>query len=246
MHDQAYVVTVLRRPCTNCCLALYDGATRNHTGSIHLQPDTSIVWGTVPLLRGLHCAAWLGGMPFTVVAFSLIEFRRSPKSLLDALMYSPELAHIRAGLENNGISPILESGAKMLVPPEDATTITEYFREHGIPLGERRMFWEDLHPRHLIVGMDVESEVLHAVHTTKGSGVNGGNGRGKVRVKQRQFVCLLSQRLQHRRGRSKLGTSCFLETCGSVLYKLLPYRMHWMRSISTRYGCCRLYMCDCP
>ena len=80
----------------------------------------------------------------------------------------------------------------MLVPPEDVTTITKYFREHGVPLGEKRLFWEDLHPRHLIVGMDFESEVLHVVRTSRGSGINGGANRDKMRVTKSQFVCILS------------------------------------------------------
>ena len=128
-------------------------------------------------------------MPSTVCAFALLEFHRSPRAFREALQ-GPGLHHVRHSLETIGHTMYLESGAKLVVAPEDAKTVLNHMAASGVPLGERRMYLQDLKPRHILVDIDYEDDLLGMLRRSQGSGKNGGICRDNIRVKQRQVVML--------------------------------------------------------
>jgi hypothetical protein len=81
----------------------------------------------------------------------LLEYARSPKQFYDALMDGPDLQPCRYALELQRFSPLLSSGAKIFVHPDQYEAVLSAVRG-----------WK-LKPRHIIISADLESSLNDAL-----------------------------------------------------------------------------------
>jgi hypothetical protein len=119
----------------------------------------------------------------TVVA---LEFQRSPKCFLDCIVGGEDLdKHMVAMLAVGRPCIFGPDGAKLLVCPDDVNDVLFHLSTSGLMFDDLHVSWDDLHPRHIIVSETLEAELMAVLAATPGSGVDGGKGNDKVKVKRR-------------------------------------------------------------
>eukprot|EP00747_Dinoflagellata_sp_TGD_P192614 gnl/TRDRNA2_/TRDRNA2_57701_c0_seq1.p1 gnl/TRDRNA2_/TRDRNA2_57701_c0~~gnl/TRDRNA2_/TRDRNA2_57701_c0_seq1.p1 ORF type:complete len:338 (+),score=58.23 gnl/TRDRNA2_/TRDRNA2_57701_c0_seq1:45-1016(+) len=84
-------------------------------------------------------------------AIHLLEFKRSPKELLEALRATTELAECRYALERHGFDGALKGGAKVFVRPELYTLVVNAVKGRN------------LKPRHIIIAEELEASLMNAI-----------------------------------------------------------------------------------
>eukprot|EP00928_Gymnodinium_smaydae_P031600 TRINITY_DN23148_c0_g3_i1.p1 TRINITY_DN23148_c0_g3~~TRINITY_DN23148_c0_g3_i1.p1 ORF type:complete len:414 (+),score=37.38 TRINITY_DN23148_c0_g3_i1:71-1243(+) len=81
----------------------------------------------------------------------LLEFTRSPQAFFDALMESDALAACRLALTQEEYEPLLPSGAKVFVFPDQYEAVVAAIGSY------------DLKPRHVVVSHEFEANVMNAL-----------------------------------------------------------------------------------
>ena len=125
-------------------------------------------------------------MPRVVV----LEFKRSPQWFLDVIIRGEALdGHRSAMLAVGRPCTFGAHDAKIIVAPEEVHDTLFHLSSIGVAFDEGpTLWWDDLHPRHVIVSQSLEGDVLAALDASPGSGLDGGKGHDKVKVKRRVVI----------------------------------------------------------
>jgi hypothetical protein len=125
-------------------------------------------------------------MPRIVV----LEFKRSPQWFLDVIIRGEALDGHRAAMLAVGRPCFFGAHeAKLIVAPEEVNDALFHLSSFGVTFDEGpTLWWDDLHPRHVIVSESLEVDVLAAIDASPGSGLDGGKGHDKVKVKRRVVI----------------------------------------------------------
>jgi len=126
-------------------------------------------------------------MPCIIV----LEFKRSPQWFIDVFMHGEALDGHRSAMLAVGRPCILAEGAKLIVAPSEVNDALLHLSRAGVAFDEdTRLCWEDFRPWHVIISESLEADVMAALAATPGSGLDGGKGKQKVRVKRRVVIYL--------------------------------------------------------
>jgi len=125
-------------------------------------------------------------MPCIIV----LEFKRSPQWFIDVFMHGEALDGHRSAMLAVGRPCIFgPQGAKLIVAPEEVHDALFHLSSTGVAFDEGPMlWWDDLLPRHVIVSESLEVDVMAALDCSPGSGLDGGKGKDKVKVKRRVVI----------------------------------------------------------
>jgi hypothetical protein len=119
----------------------------------------------------------------------VLEFTRSPKCLLDCIVGGEALERHRSAMEAVGRPCIFGDGAKMLVSPEVVNDVLLHLSRVGVSFNkDETLSWEDWRARHVIVSETLEAELMTALAEFPGSGLDGGRGKDKVKVRRRAVI----------------------------------------------------------
>ena len=111
------------------------------------------------------------------VKITVIEWNRSPYSLLSALMMEPTLANCRAALRSAGHPVEIGDRAPLLVLPHHADKVREHVQSYGIRFKDgTHKCQHELRPRHLLCN----SELVRVVR----SAIGGIPSKEKVTIKR--------------------------------------------------------------
>ena len=125
----------------------------------------------------------------TMTKVVALEFSRSPQWLLDCLVCGEKLDKHRSAMLAVGRLCFFGGGAKLLISPEVVNDVLFHLSTAGVTFDNDLSFsWDELRPRHLIVSDALEAEVMAVIASTPGSGVDGGQGRDRVRVRRRAVI----------------------------------------------------------
>ena len=121
-----------------------------------------------------------------VVQVVIVEYQRTPSSFRDALRQSRVLAECRQKLVDAGQPCLLGRGANLFVRPEHSALVIQHLQVSGaLFLGStkppKRLFEDDLKPRHVIFSSEFQYAVEAAIAARRGSGKDGGIGKENVR-----------------------------------------------------------------
>jgi hypothetical protein len=132
---------------------------------------------------GRGCGPIRSTMP-TVV---LIEFKRSPKLFLDALLHSPLLESLREDMLAAGRPCVYAEGVKLCLCGAVINDVLFSLSQLGRVTFQdgREIEVDDLRARHLLVCPELEDHVLCAISMQPGSGHEGGRNRDGVKVSRR-------------------------------------------------------------
>lgn len=122
----------------------------------------------------------------------LIEFMRSPKSLLDTILQSPLLESLRQEMLAVGRPCIYADGVKLCLCGaciNDILFSLSQLESVTFPDG-CEIAVDDLRARHLLVCPELEEYVLSAIAVQPGSGLEGGRCIDNVTVKRRLVIDL--------------------------------------------------------
>jgi hypothetical protein len=163
-----------------------------------------LFFGCWTVVRQLHSLLWGGGpcwfvwgvQPFWIKPFMLamsrvcvLEFVRSPQWFLDCIICGHALDRHRFAMLAVGRPCIFADGVKLIAKPEDVNDVLFHISSAGVTFEEGEwLSWDDLRPRHFIVSESLEVEVMAALAEFPGSGIDGGKGKDKVRVKRRVVI----------------------------------------------------------
>ena len=116
---------------------------------------------------------------FTVL---VIEFKRSPASLVDCLAASPECQDCRESLINAGYVQPVGNGAKVFLHADHYESALHALERDGILFGDGNLVaLKDLQKRHIVASGDLGAEILKIT----------GQIRSKDRVKPKQIAHVL-------------------------------------------------------
>lgn len=135
---------------------------------------------------GRGCGPIRSAMP-TVV---LIEFKRSPRAFLDALLHSSVLESVREDMLSVGRPCVYADGVKLCLCSAVINDILFSLSRMGrITFQDgHEIEVDDLRARHVLVCPELEDRLLCAISLQPGSGHEGGKCKDNVKVLRRVVI----------------------------------------------------------
>jgi hypothetical protein len=117
-----------------------------------------------------------------------LEFGRSPQWFMDCLVDGDAMDKCRSAMLAVGRPCTFAEGVKLFVGPEEVNDVLFHLSGSGVMFEDKHFSWDELCPRHVIVSEELEAELMKAIKDNPGSGLNGGQGKDKVKVKRRVVI----------------------------------------------------------
>ena len=135
---------------------------------------------------GRGCGPIRSAMPTVVI----LEFKRSPKAFLDALLHSSVLEPLREDMLAAGRPCVYADGVKLCLCGAVINDIWFSLSQLGRVTFQdgHEIEVDDLRARHLLVCPELEDRVLCAISLQPGSGHEGGKCKDDVKVLRRVVI----------------------------------------------------------